>query len=214
MTACGSDSDTSSPAVSDTSSSTIAVAVGDVDSDVTGESADDTGNGTTATTSTTTTTTVVPDPAQCVPGNWELPAQAFFDQIVAFSDGGTMRHLGGRHLATFNPDGTGEGLREAFSFEVASPAGSLFITVDATDTGTWAVDGDTITGSSQEQTFESSSAMLVGGVRQPFPVPPPDAVQTEVLGGVGPYTCEGDVLTITLTEDGLTITNTWDRITG
>jgi len=216
MAACGSDSDTSSPAVSDTSSSTIAVAVGDVDSDVTGEAADDTSNETTATaTSTTTTTTVVPDPAQCVPGIWELRAQAFFDQIVALTGGGgAMRHLGGRHLATFNPDGTSEGLREAWSFEVASPEGSLITTVDATDTGTWAVDGDTITVSSQEQTFEASLEMLVGGVRQPFPFAPPDAVQTEVLGGVGPYTCEGDVLTITLTEDGLTITNTWDRITG
>ena len=121
---------------------------------------------------TSTTTTVVPDPAQCVPGIWKLRAQAFMNQIVALTGGGgTVRHLGGRHLATFNPDGTAEGLREAWSFEVASPEGSLITTVDATDTGIWAVDGDTITGSSQEQTFESSSERLVGGAVSPSPSP-------------------------------------------
>lgn len=125
-----------------------------------------------------------------------------------------MRHLGGRHLAILSPDGTAEGVREAWSFEVESPDGSLIVTVDATDTGTWAVDGDTITVSSQEQTFEATYEFLVGGVRQPLPVAPPNTPDSDAVDGVGTYTCVGDVLTITRTEAGATITNTWDRLAG
>lgn len=222
VTACGSDPDTSGALVS--SSTTVATATLGADATpatTATPSADDDQSDTTAatttvaSTTTTTTTTVAADPAQCVPGTWELRSQDFFDQITATAgDGATMTHLGGRHLATFNSDGTAEGLREAWSFEVAAPEGSLITTVDATDAGTWAVDGDTFTVSSQEQTFEASFEVLVGGVRQPLPIAPPNAVEADAFGGAGPYTCEGDVLTITLTDAGITITNAWDRIAG
>jgi hypothetical protein len=140
LAACGSDSDASSatsPDASSTSTSTTPTA--DTIAAATGDSTDATAatSSTPATSTTTsTTTTVVADPGECVPGTWELRAQDFFDQIVAIAGGGaTMRHLGGRHLAIFNADGTSEGLREGWSFEVAAHEGSLITTVDATDAG-------------------------------------------------------------------------------
>jgi hypothetical protein len=211
--ACGGDSEMSS---SDPSTTIAAATIGGGGGAATTEATTTTNTATTTTTTTTaTTTTIVTTPAECIPGTWELRAQDFFDQIVAIAGaGGTMRHLGGRHLAVFNADGTAEGSREAWSFEVASAEGSLVTTVDATDAGTWAVDGDTITVTNQEQTFEASFEIEVGGVRQPLPFAPPNAVEAEAFGGAGTYTCDGDVLTITMTEDGITITNAWDRVAG
>jgi hypothetical protein len=215
IAACGGDADTSS--TGSVASSTIAAAtVDEADGDESGAAGTSPATSTPATTTTdATTTTVAPDPAGCLTGTWELRAQDFFDQIVATAGGGgDMRHLGGRHLAIFNSDGTAEGRREAWSFEVAASEGSLVTTVDATDTGTWAVDGDTITVSSQEQTFQATFEIVVGGVRQPLPIAPPNTVDADAFGGEGPYPCEGDVLTITLTDAGVTITNTWDRVAG
>lgn len=136
-----------------------------------------------------------------------MRSQGFLDQIAARSGRGSITYRSGELRIQLAEDLTYTGVRRQWSFSISAPEGTIVVTIDSVDPGTWSADDSRLSINDFGSEATVTIAVEVGGRLQPLPVPPQN-VPTGSVSGSGSYTCDGDVLTTTI--DG--ITATFDRI--
>ncbi len=157
---------------------------------------------------TTTTTEAVVAGSDCLVGTWELDSAAFIEQIFSvaaeeetgFEELGEVEisHGGGAFIVTMSDDGTYVGVRDNWQIRVSADEGTFVNTLDGEEVGTWSVDGDQLTVTSESSTLEVSFAAEIDGELQELPFGGSQTVATRELGGTGPFTCTDDTLEVTL----------------
>lgn len=155
----------------------------------------------------------------CLVGTWELQSQRFFDELIAQSPEqfpGSVTHVGGRQVIEFSADGTATGGREQWSFRIDGPEGTVYVTLDAMEEGTYATDGDRMdVAQTTVGDVEVSMEIEQGGSRVPLPAPMGGTFPgEEAAAASGTYTCDETTFTLTSTEGAITLTNVWDRVAG
>lgn len=136
----------------------------------------------------------------CVIGTWEMDSDKFFEDVVALapSDGieGEFVHVGGAYLLIIGGDGSFEAKRDNWAFAVTSDFGDLEVVINASQSGTYELDGDMLS-TRVEPGEPPEMAIKIDG--EPFefpggglPIAPPEA---EFSGAT--VTCDGDILTAT-----------------
>lgn len=157
----------------------------------------------------TATVTVIVVELDCLVGSWTLRSQEFLEQLAAFGGGdASLSYRSGEYRMEYRDDGSYTGRRDAWSFGVTSPQGTLVVEISSVDPGTWSADGTTL------EVIESgggdatvSLAIEIDGALRPLPVGGSQEVGTDAFGGSGPYTCTS--ATFEATFQG--VTSTWDR---
>lgn len=169
----------------------------------------------TTTTEAATTTTEAPTTTQavatsdCLVGSWELDSESFIQQVFAGTDTGfeelgevTVSHGGGSFVVDMSEDGTYIGTRDEWKIRIESEEGAFVNMLDGTETGTWSVDGDTLTISSDVSDITVSFAAEVDGVLQELPFGGTQTTQTRAFTGSGGFSCSDDSFEATF--DGFT----------
>lgn len=156
----------------------------------------------------TATATVVVTEADCVVGTWRLRSQEFLDQIVQAYGDGSISYQGGEYVTTFGEDGQFRGERRAWRFAIATDGQQIGVTIDSVETGTWTLDPAGTLLQIDESDSDATVAMTLNG--DPFPIGAQSFSSPSV--GSAAFDCAGDVLTMTITDDGATATATLDRI--
>jgi hypothetical protein len=203
----------------------LAACTTSADSDETTTTSGGATNGGTETTTTTTaaiTTTTSPDTtttaaapsdglADCVVGVWELDSQKFFDDLLAAMPPdevvGEFLLIDGAYLLTVGADGTVVNERSDWTFGVDSDFGQLELRINSRQTGTYTIDGDTIS-VSMDPAPAPEVTILVDGTPVDFPggALPIEPPETDFTGTS--IACNGDTLIATTDE----LSSTWDRI--
>lgn len=152
------------------------------------------------------TVPVVATPSRCVQGQWTMRNESFaefFSSMLAGS-GGAIAATGvsGSVAIEVAEDGTWTLTYDAWTLTASLPeaSGEMSVTIDGVDVsmGTFQDDGTySFSGGSVGTTITSSAT--IDGVA--VPIPPIDQTQ-QVVGGTGSFTCEGDVLTLTVPDSG------------
>jgi hypothetical protein len=165
---------------------------------------------------TTTTTEAVLAGSDCLVGSWELDSAAFIEQIFsAASEGETgfeelgeveISHGGGAFLVTMNADGTYVGDRDNWQIRIGADEGTFVNTLDGEEAGTWSVDGDQLSVTSESSTITISFAAEVDGELLELPFSGTQTVTTREFGGTGPFTCTDDTLEATFEGSTSTFT--------
>lgn len=150
-------------------------------------------------------------------GTWDLRDDEFasnINEMVEESTPGSFEYVSGDHLLTLNADGTMETVRDEWSLRVSdTEMGSLRITMDAADSGMWSATADTITTTVDDSSADVSMALEQDGELVELPGVGDQTVEVPGTTGSGTYTCDGDVLTINLTEgDAAGFATTFDRV--
>lgn len=169
----------------------------------------------TTTSEAATTTTEAPTTTQaaatsdCLVGSWELDSESFIQQVFAGTDTGfeelgevTVSHGGGSFVVEMSEDGTYIGTRDEWKIRIESEEGAFVNMLDGTETGTWSVDGDTLTISSDVSDITVSFAAEVDGVLQELPFGGTQTTQTRAFTGSGGFSCSDDSFEATF--DGFT----------
>lgn len=166
---------------------------------------------TTTTTAAPTTTTAAPTTTEaavassdCLVGTWELNSAAFIEQIFSSADETGLEELGdvevshggGSFIVTMADDGSYLGDRDNWQIRITADDGTFVNTLNGEEMGTWAVDGDQLTVSSESSTIEVSFAAEIDGQLQELPFGGTQTVATQELGGTGPFTCDDDTLEV------------------
>ena len=167
---------------------------------------------TTAPPTTTTeapTTTLAAATADCLVGSWELDSEGFIQQVFAGTDTGfeelgevTVSHGGGSFVVEMSEDGTYVGTRDEWKIRIESDEGAFVNMLDGTETGTWSVDGDTLTINSDASDITVSFSAEVDGVLQELPFGGTQTTQTRAFTGSGGFSCSDDSFEATF--DGFT----------
>ena len=158
----------------------------------------------------TATATVQIVEAECVTGQWRLRTQEFLDQISqAMGQSGSFQHVSGEYVVTLADDGSYRGERRSWVFSMAADGQTLQITIDSAETGSWIVDPPAALMVIEESTSDATVSFSVNGQSLPFA---PQTVSTPGVAGSGTYECDGDVMTLTVVDEGLTVEATLDRI--
>ena len=153
-----------------------------------------------------TTTTEAVAAGGCLVGTWELDSAAFIEQIFSAGAGETgfeelgeveITHGGGAFIVTMNEDGTYVGDRDNWQIRLSADEGTFVNTLDGEEAGTWSVDGDQLTVTSESSTIQVSFAAEVDGVLQDLPFGGTQTVASRELGGTGPFTCDDNTLEVT-----------------
>ncbi len=142
--------------------------------------------------------------AACVVGVWELDSQLFLDQLgsvypAEFPDVG-IEHTGGTFTIELDADGSVSGTRSGWTLTIGAGEGRLVYSIDAQDTGTYALDSS---GGTLAVTLEPASVpqvttqVQVDGALDTLDVGPsafelPDAAQNPS----GTFSCSGDRLRV------------------
>jgi len=148
--------------------------------------------------------------AECVTGQWRLRTQEFLDQISqAMGQSGSFQHVSGEYVVTLADDGSYRGERRSWVFSMAADGQTLQITIDSAETGSWIVDPPAALMVIEESTSDATVSFSVNGQSLPFA---PQTVSTPGVAGSGTYECDGDVMTLTVVDEGLTVEATLDRI--
>lgn len=164
---------------------------------------------TTTTTEATTTTTIVETTvapasgADCVVGKWELDSEAFIESLAEnFADAGEvpveLSFGGGSYIIELGRDGSMSAVREAWQFRFETAEGAIINTIEGTDSGTYAIEGDTMTVTSTDSTTTVSVQAEVDGelVDLPFGAGP-QTIDQDTFSGSGQYECTDETLTVT-----------------
>lgn len=208
LAACGSESDDGVAVETETTTTTTTTIVDAAASETTPPTteAPTTLPPTTIPETTLPPTTTLPDPADCLVGQWRLRSQEFLDEIVSTlppeATGGLAEwtHISGEYLIDLNADGTSRGQRLAWTHRLATAEGALVTTIDSDDAGSYTVDGDMISVTDEASSATVSLAVEIDGQLQSIPFGQNQQVGTDALSGSGTYECVDDVLTITITD--------------
>lgn len=161
------------------------------------------GGETTTTPEPTTTTAAVGGGTgeDCVAGTWVLDNEQFFEGI--FDDLAADETLGvvgvsaseGVFTTTLSPDGTVVATRDDWGFVMETDEGSINITINGEQTGTWEVEGGKLLLALDDATgFDVEATVVVDGQEVPLPAVP--EIPAEALSSASDFTCDGDTLTV------------------
>lgn len=132
-------------------------------------------------------------------GSWSLRPAPFMAAITAISGSpAEWVYVSGESILTLEEDGTFTSERKALTSQVVFEGQAVQIAIDSTESGTYLDDGATL--SINETQSNAVVQMIVPGLGSfESPVAAPNGVS-----GKGAYTCQDDVLDITI--DGITAT--------
>jgi hypothetical protein len=149
--------------------------------------------------------------AECAVGVWELDSQAFFDAVFGSigSDefAGELMYIEGAYRLTLGTDGSIVSEQDGWTFGVAGDDGDFQMRISSVQTGTYTVDGDTVTASMAPGEDAPEVEIFVDG--EPFTFPggaiPMDPPEADLAAAT--ITCSGN----TLTANADDFTSTWMR---
>ena len=204
LAACGNDDDSAAVGAGNGNGD-------DTNGEVEDDAEDDESDDTTTTTAEPTTTTTEPEVtsgAECLIGTWQLDNEewaAAFQQMIPPDAPMGDATVTGRLTIEFRGDGTSTSIYDDWTIrsEVTQPApGEVTITRDGDDHGTYtAGDDGSISYTPTETNTTVDVTSVVGG--QTMAMPGIEGEQTDVIGGAGSFTCEGDRMSIAV--DGATV---------
>jgi hypothetical protein len=156
---------------------------------------------------TTTTETASAGGQSCLIGTWVLDSDAFLAEIgkLFAAEGvpaGEVSEINGSYTVDMAADGSLSGIRDEWGFVMTTEQGTVTITMDGTETGTWSATDESITVSITSTDVDVTASIEAGGVVIDFPgidIPPTIAADSA-------YSCEGDVLTVS-NEDVTSVLN-------
>ena len=158
---------------------------------------------TTAADATTTTETVAAGGPSCLSGTWVIDSPAFLESLSeVFADeaqGGEITEVNGTYTIEMADDGTLIGQRDEWGFTVLTAEGSVDLSMDGTETGTWEATEDTIT--VEIESSDMSVSVTVEADGQVFTLSDSPINIPDVITSATPYSCAGDMLTVT--SDGV-----------
>jgi hypothetical protein len=155
--------------------------------------------------------TTEPTDESCLVGTWVLRSQDFFDQITSLVEEGVFTHVGGEFRQVIREDGTSVSERLAWAFQVDVGTDSVVVTVDARNEANLVIDGDRLDYDETSSTRDVRLEAVVDGERVPVPVPDYDTSAADLAAAGGTFECEGDVLSVTVTDSLGTVTSRFDR---
>jgi len=130
---------------------TTTIAVGDAAGTTTSDGGSTSTSATPETTTTQAAATTTAGTASsgldaCVVGTWEMDSDKFFEDVFALAppEGieGEFAYVGGAYLLLIGSDGSFEARRDNWAFGVTSDFGELEIVINASQLGTYELDGD------------------------------------------------------------------------
>lgn len=196
--ACG-DDDSTATGGSETATEAESGDDGEADDD-----ADEPDETTTTTTAETTTTTEaepeVASGAECLIGTWRGDNEEWGRSFQSLLPAGVPIQLDsvtGTVLVEYGADGSVITTYDDWTInaDVTQPAGTVTITRDGVDTGTYtAGDDGSFTMTAVDSNSTVSTESVVGG--QTMALPGIDGVQTELIGDAGTYRCDGDRMSL------------------
>lgn len=158
-------------------------------------------------------------PTECsLVGTWRLRDQTFFDELARLMGdelsavGGSIEYVSGDYVIEVNDDGTVWSRRQAWSFRVGSPQGSMVVVISSDDPGVWSATDHTLTIDESASNAVVSLYVEVDGQLTPLPVGTSIPVNTEAMSGAGTYECIDDVLYLTVNTDRGPMTVVSDRV--
>ena len=166
-----------------------------------------------------TTVTVEVDDGTCVVGTWRLRTQPFLDQFMQFVPmGADALEVGDQYVTEFRDDGSFEGRRENWTWAVTIPdMGIATTSIDSVERGTWSilpgVDGGPSELRINETSSDSTVSITVEAAGMTMGLPGGEQQFSDAgVSGQGPFSCSGNLMTLTASSDGFTITAELDRI--
>lgn len=171
----------------------------------------------TTTTSQPTTTMAAAGGASCLVGEWELDSEAFLEEMTsameeqAAGQDVVMEFVGGSYTVSLAESGIFLAQRDEWSFQMVMAEGTFRMTIDGTDTGSWAADEGSLTVSNVESASLLTAQAEVDGELIDLPQGTVPITDTNAVGETSAYTCAGDTLTVDSTEG---FTSTLTRVSG
>ena len=158
---------------------------------------------TTAADATTTTETVAAGGPSCLSGTWVIDSPAFLESLrEVFADeaqGGEITEVNGTYTIEMAENGTMIGQRNEWGFTVLTAEGTVDLSMDGTETGTWEATEDTIT--VEIESSDMSVSVTVEADGQVFTLADSPINVPDVITSATPYSCAVDMLTVT--SDGV-----------
>ena len=158
---------------------------------------------TTTAAETTTTAPAATGGPSCVEGDWVFGPEGFVEAMRSVMteegmEGSEVAATDGTYTISFASDGTYTGVREDWGFSLATPDGTVVVSVSGEESGVWSADDSTIT-----VTIESSDAQVSARVEadgQTFELPNSPVPVPEAIAESSSYECDSDTLTVTTDE--------------
>ncbi len=185
---CGSSDETTTTTAPNATTTTLATATTDA-----GETT------TTEADTTTSTAAVVSGGADCLVGTWAIDSAAFLEGLrEVFADEGEeglITEIKGTYTIEMAGDGTLSGERDEWGFTVETAEGTVDISMDGTEAGTWTATENTITVELTRSDMSVSVTVEAGG--QTFTLDDSPVDIPDVITSASQYSCDGDSLTVT-----------------
>jgi hypothetical protein len=193
LAGCGSSSDETTTTTAEGATTTTAATATTAGNDVATTTAD----------TTTTTEAVAAGGPSCLSGMWVIESPAFLESLrEVFADeaqGGEITEVNGTYTIEMADDGTMIGQRDEWGFTVLTAEGTVDLSMDGTETGTWEATEDTITVEIESSDMNVSVTVEADG--QVFTLADSPINVPDVITSATPYSCAGDMLTVT--SDGV-----------
>jgi hypothetical protein len=159
---------------------------------------------TTAAEAATTTVAIAAGGPACLVGTWLIDSDGFLESLrQVFADeaaGGEISEIKGAYTIEMAADGTLNGERDEWGFVVLTAEGTVDLTMDGTETGTWTATDDAIT--VEITTSDMSVSVTVSSGGQTFTLDDSPVDVPEVITSASQYSCDGDSLSVV--SDGVT----------
>jgi hypothetical protein len=163
------------------------------------------------TTTTTPTTTTTQATADCVVGTWEFDSEAFLDSLVESFGGevpGEVSFAGGSYIIELTEEGTMTAVRDQWQFRFATDEGAIVNTIDGTDSGTYSIDGNTMTVMTERSEVSVTVQAEVDGELVDLPFGGAQTIDEDTFSGTGTFECNGDSMSVTFDD----MTSVLDRV--
>lgn len=155
----------------------------------------------------TTTVAAATGGAECLVGMWSMNSDSFFTQMMEMLEGelqgASFVHTGGSYTVEFGADGTMKAVRDMWSFEVETPEGTLIQTIDSQESGTYQVDGNTMSAELNQDSFEIKSQVEVDGQLLDLPTQSVD-LPDNTVDPAGEFSCDSNTMSVS-TPEGMSI---------
>lgn len=142
----------------------------------------------------------------CVVGQWELDSEAFMENLTAAFEGEpdlenvTVEFVEGTYSVDLQQDGSFEGGRDGWSFQMVTSEGTIRITVDSTEQGTWSSSGSVLTVNQVDSTFDFVAQAIVDDQVIDLPAGAAPTVDSNAIASSSSYDCTAERLTLTMEE--------------
>lgn len=146
---------------------------------------------------------------ECLVGEWRLRADDYAKALFEAAGGAEGIEVStesGEYRVVVRADGTYTGFRDMWTLRLSTSEGTVYMTIDSEDPGTWQTQGNMLTISESGSTANVTVEVEVDGERVGVGGAAP--VSVDAISGTSRFECRPD--TMTSTYEG--ITATFDRI--